>query len=78
MAPRETLRLGYFIGEFRRARILWDYLEDDRLMMRLNQVMRRVGLPLLPEDFAGILPEARRIVAQRKTELFSGIPVRIV
>jgi hypothetical protein len=71
MAPRETRQLGFFIGEFRRARILWDYLEDAKLMVRLNQVMRRVGLPLLPDDFAQILPEARRIVREKKTELFN-------
>jgi hypothetical protein len=71
MAPRETRQLGFFIGEFRRARILWDYLEDAKLMVRMNQVMRRVGLPLLPDDFAQILPEARRIVREKKTELFN-------
>ena len=75
MAPRATERLAFFIGEFRRARILWDYLEDSKLMVRLNQVMRRVGLPLLPDVFATILPEARQIVAERKAELLSGIPV---
>jgi hypothetical protein len=77
MAPRTTERLAFFLGEFRRARILWDYLEDAKLMMRLNQVMRRVGLPLLPEVFATILSEARQIVAQRKAELLSGIPVSV-
>jgi hypothetical protein len=78
MAPRATGRLVFFVGEFRRARILWDYLEDGKLMVRLNQVMRRVGLPLLPDVFATILPEARQIVAERKAELLSGIPVAIV
>jgi len=75
MAPRATERLALFIGEFRRARILWDYLEDVRLMARLNQVMRRVGLPLLPDGFAAILPEARRVAEERRAELLSGIPV---
>lgn len=75
MAPRATERLALFVGEFRRARILWDYFEDSKLMVRLNQVMRRVGLPLLPAAFATILPEARQVVAKRKTELLAGIPV---
>jgi hypothetical protein len=37
------LRLAFFghllIGHFCRERILWNYLEDDKLMVRLNQVM---------------------------------------
>jgi hypothetical protein len=78
MAPRAARRLAFFLEEFRRARILWDYLEDSKLMIRLNQVMRRVGLPLLPEDFATILPEARQVIAERKTELLCGVPVVIV
>jgi hypothetical protein len=69
MAPRKTEHLAFFIGEFRTAKILWDYREDAKLMMRMNQVMRRIGLPLLPDEFATILPEARRIVANRKDEL---------
>jgi hypothetical protein len=75
MAPRTVGHLAFFIGEFRRARILWDYLEDGKLMERLNQVMRCVDLPLLPDVFATILPEARLLVAERKRELMNGIPV---
>jgi hypothetical protein len=67
--------LAYFIGEFRTAKILWDYREDAKLMMRMNQVMRRVGLPVLRDEFASILPESRRLVARRKDDLLSGIPV---
>lgn len=69
MAARPTDRLAYMIGEFRRHRILWDYLEDGRLRMRLNQVMRRVGLAPLPEGFATVLSDARRIVGARREEL---------
>lgn len=76
MAPRPIDRLALFFGEFRRARILWDYLEDCKLMIRMNQVMLRVGLPGLPKSFATILPEARRIVANRKEELLDGIPTQ--
>jgi hypothetical protein len=77
MALRTTGHLAFFIGEFHRARILWDYLEDSKLIVRLNQVMRRVGLPLLLDGFVAILPEARRIVAERREELLCGIPVLI-
>ena len=73
MAPRPTRRLAGFIELFRRERVLWDYLEDDTLMVRLGQVMRRVRLDPLPDRFASILPGARTLVAVRKIELLEGI-----
>ena len=74
MAARPTERLAFFIELFRRERVLWDYLEDGKLMVRLNQVMRRVGLDVLPDTFAALLPAARKLVAQRKNALLEGIP----
>ena len=74
MATRPTGRLAIFIGLFCREQILWNYLEDDKLMVRLNQVMRRVRLDPLPDDFAALLPAARKLVAARKDELLEGIP----
>jgi len=74
MVPRSTQRLAPMIVEFRRLRVLWDYLEDRRLWYRLNQVMRRVGLPELPEAFVDLLPQARQAVACRKQQLLEGIP----
>jgi hypothetical protein len=73
-APRRAERLAVFIAAFRRERILWDYLEDAKLVVRLNQVMRRVGLAPLTERFAAILPAARALVAGRRGELLEGIP----
>jgi hypothetical protein len=69
MAPRPAERLAWMIGAFCRERILWDYLDDEKLLRRLNQVMRRVGLAELPEGFAGLLPTARHLVDRRKPEL---------
>jgi hypothetical protein len=74
MAPRPTERLAAFIEIFRRERILWDYLEDGKLMVRLNQIMRRVGLEGLPDEFAAVLPTARDLVMERKRLLLEGIP----
>ena len=73
MAPRPTERLAVFIELFRRERILWDYLEDDKLMVRLNQVMRRVRLDRLP-GVRRLLPAARELVTERKDALLEGIP----
>jgi hypothetical protein len=75
MAPRFTERLAVFIDLFRRERILWDYLEDGKLMMRLNQIMRRVGLQRLPDEFAAVLPAARESVSLRRGKLLESIPV---
>jgi hypothetical protein len=69
MATHSTERLAIMIAEFRRQRVLWDYLEDDKLLMRLNQVMQRVKLPLLPHEFTGIFASARQMVGNRKDEL---------
>jgi len=75
MANRPTERLAWMIARFCGERILWDYLEDGKLLGRLNQVMRRVALAPLPDDFRELFPQARRKVAQRRAELLDGIPV---
>ena len=75
MALRQTGRLAPMISQFCQQRILWDYLQDAKLLVRLNQVMRRVKFARLPEPFLDFLPEARRKVDHRKAELLEGIPV---
>lgn len=72
--PTPTRRLAVFIELFRRERVLWDYLEDGKLLVRLNQVMRRVRLPILPQEFMAILPTARDLVTSRSAALLDGIP----
>jgi hypothetical protein len=69
VAPRPTERLAPAFSDFCSRRILWDYLEDGKLLVRLGQVMRRLGLAELPEHFEAILPQARRLVESRKSEL---------
>ena len=64
-------RLAEFVPLFIRERFLWDYADDGKLWFRLNQVMRRVTLPPLPEAFCELLPEARRLVERRKAELLA-------
>jgi hypothetical protein len=69
MAPRPTQRLAGFIELFRRERVLWDYREGVKLMLRLGQIMRRVKLEPLPPEFAAVLPAARTLVSERKEAL---------
>lgn len=66
MAARPTERLTYVVGMFARERFLWDYADDGRLWFRLNQVMRRVGLPQLPREVSHLFASARQAVAARR------------
>ena len=63
--------LAAFIPRFIAERFLPDYLDDEKLLGRLNQVLRRVNLPPLPAEFREILPAARQQVAARKDELLT-------
>jgi hypothetical protein len=69
MAARPAERLARMIPLFARERFLSDYRDDVKLLFRLNQVMRRVRLPALPERLIEFLPEARREVDARRQEL---------
>lgn len=61
----DTSRLATVIRRFCEEQFLYDYASDERLHSRLNQVMRRVKLPLLPSDFEDLLPTCRRLVDAR-------------
>jgi hypothetical protein len=69
MAVQPTGRLAAFISLFRRERFLWDYTDDGKLLERVNQVMRRAGLPLLPASVVELLPAMRLAVRERSGEL---------
>ncbi len=71
ISPRPAQRLGQMIPLFSRERFLFDYADDGKLLIRLNQVMRRVRLPLLPAELAGWFGDARAMVAERKAELLA-------
>jgi hypothetical protein len=73
LATRESRLLVDFIPKFCSVRFLYDYVEDEKLLWRLNHVMRRVKLPALPNDFLTILPGARRRVSRRRDELLAGV-----
>ena len=72
MALQSTTRLRDFIAIFCRERFLYDYADDGKLLVRLNQVMRRVQLPALPLSFVELLPGMRDAVRQRQVELLWG------
>ena len=73
IAARPANRLAEFIELFRQHQFLFDYTEDDKLLFRLNQVMRRVKLATLPDALTQVFGEFRTKVRQRATELLTPI-----
>jgi len=69
MGKAETDRLEPMLPLFQREQFLRDYVEVDRLLYRLNQVMRRIKLKQLPDEAQDVLTEGRRIVERRMDEL---------
>ena len=62
LATREVPRLAEMLKLFLKERFLDDYLDDERLLYRLNQVMRRIGLEQLPGESVTVLETGREIV----------------
>lgn len=71
IAPRPVEHLGWFVRRFCRERFLFDYADDGKLLFRLNQVLRRVRLPALPESLTAVLATARHQVTARHDELLA-------
>lgn len=73
MARNSTDRITWLIPLFLRERFLADYLDSRRLLLRLNQIMRRVKLGPLPDDVLSVLDAAREIVETNSAGLLSGL-----
>ena len=73
MSGRQAEGIGWLLPRFIGERFLWDYPEDEKLLRRLNQVMRRVRLPQLPDKFLHLLPAARYEVRRRQKELLTPV-----
>ena len=69
MAKQPTERLAPLIPRFIEERFLPDYLDDARLLRRLNQVMSRVKLPPLPAEVQTVFKHERHIVHDRLGDL---------
>ncbi len=69
MSRRPTQRLAPFIPLFAREQVLRDYATGERLLFRLNQVMRRIKLEPLPPEMAELLDRGRAVVRRRAREL---------
>ncbi len=69
MAKQPTEQIVPLIPRFIDERFLPDYLADDRLLRRLNQVMKRVKLPPLPAEAESVLRLARPLIRDRLSDL---------
>ncbi|TWT70390.1 hypothetical protein [Crateriforma conspicua] len=68
---RPTDRLVEVLQRFTRSRFLFDYLDQERLLFRLNQVMNRVGLSPLPESLLPWLAQAEQHVVRQRDMMLS-------
>ena len=73
VASRSTDRLAEFIQKIHAARILYDYADNERLLGRLNQVLRRVTLPPMDERCLSVLREARELLGLHGAELLAAV-----
>lgn len=62
LATREVTRLAEMVEMFINERFLQDYLDDRKLLRRLNQVMKRIQLAPLPDATLVTLAYAREVV----------------
>lgn len=68
---RPTEGIVPVLDRFVQTRFLFDYLDTERLLFRLNQVMNRVGLEPLPRSLLGWLPGAEKLVESRRPDLLA-------
>jgi len=69
LATKQSDLLTKFLPRFQSEYFLADYKHDERLLHRLNQVMRRATLPALPPAFLSLLPTARQQVRENLPNL---------
>lgn len=68
---RPVPNVAKLIRRFAIERFMYDYLDDVRLLRRLNQIMSRVNLPPLPDTILHWLPKARQVVLQSSDALLN-------
>lgn len=77
LSTRQSDKVAYLITRFLQERFLYDYAEDGKLLVRLNHVMKRVSLPLLPAELADLFPEMRATIRHRRHELLPEYPSQL-
>lgn len=62
VATQPATGLSRFLDLFVQERFLADYANNERLLYRLNQVMKRVGARTLPADVEAVLTAGRSLI----------------
>ena len=68
-ASRPTDKLANFMQGFIEARYLFDYVDDQRLMMRINNVLKRIKLESVGNRITHWIPSARSRVYDHVSNL---------
>ena len=68
-ATRPTEKFAPMLRKFLELRYIFDYLDDEATIYRLNHVLRRVGLPELDDRIFAWLPSCRDRVYENILEL---------
>jgi hypothetical protein len=71
LATGSAERVAWLLPRFCAERFLYDYLDDARLLTRLNQVLKRAGLATVPVAIADLIPAMRSRIRNRQTELLT-------
>lgn len=69
LATQPTEAVAPLIPRFLSERFLYDYLDDAKLLTRLNHVMRRVNLPQLPASLIDLFPAMHQRVRDKLPSL---------
>jgi hypothetical protein len=68
---KPTDQLVGVMARYVEAKFLYDYLDPTKLLFRLNQVMSRVGLALLPDSMVPWIEKAEAQVRSRRERLLT-------
>lgn len=73
MATRTSDKLAWFVQRFHEERFLADYVTNDGLLYRLNQVMKRVKLSAIPDEALALLTKLRPIVRENADGMLDAV-----
>jgi hypothetical protein len=76
-ANKSLATIPNFLNRFISVRFLFDYESDSGLLFRLNQVMQRVQLQIIPDSVIPWLAEARRVIANSTAQLLPNYPISL-
>ena len=77
MATRPTVELAGYFPIFLKIKYLYDYIDDEKLLMRTNHVLKRVKLKAVDANVENWLPSARRRVYESASDLLEQFATEI-